>query len=160
MTTEITTRTPMALTAENVNAVLHECLSGGNAKSIHVRGVEVAGYFDPERLESRRNDIINMLDELPDEFHIPGGGGWTFLNMCIDRNHRQWTDFHRDCDALYCLGKAIGVCEFTIAQRDLWRMFPGGMPYITIKTHRPTVDGKTMNCIIIDEPINKPDNGK
>lgn len=47
------------------------------------------------------------------------------------------TDFFRcngateRADKLVCLGRAIGAVEFLL-QRDLWRVFPGGMPYIVI----------------------------
>lgn len=137
MTTTITKRETLRLSSQNVCAVFNGCLvltPGDNTAKI-VNGVQICAWFNPERLENHRADILAMLDELPDEFHVGSGNGWTFLNMCIDRNGVQWTDYHKVCDMLLCLGIAIGAVEYTIKQRDLWRMFPGEMPYITINTN-------------------------
>ena len=38
---------------------------------------------------------------------------------------------HQMQDKLVCLGRAIGAVEF-VMPRDLWKVFPGGMPYIVI----------------------------
>lgn len=138
MTTTITTREPMQLSSQNVCAVFNGCLMmipGDNTATI-VNGVQLTARFNPERLENHRADIIAMLDHLPDEFHVGSGNGWTFLNMCIDRNGVQWTDLHEVCDMLLCLGIGIDAVEYTIKQRDLWKMFPGGMPYVTINTQK------------------------
>lgn len=138
MTTSITTREPLHLTAGNVEHIFFECLNESMSDkndAITVQGIQITPAFNPERIAARRDDIISMLDELPDPFHVGSGDGWTFLNMCIGRNGEQWTDLHRTCDYLLCLGIGIGAIEYTIKQRDLWRMFPGEMPYITINTN-------------------------
>ena len=137
MTTSITTREPMQLNARNVEHIFFECLTESlkyAPDTIKVQGINITPVFRTEKLNAYRTDIISMLEQLPDTFHVGSGDGWTFLNMCIDRNGVQWTDFHRTCDYLLCLGIAIDAVEYTIKQRDLWRMFPGGMPYITINT--------------------------
>lgn len=128
----------MSLTAENVNLVYERCATEYDPDNIfiHANGIENNARFSHDILETYRESILDMLAELPDEFHAGFGNGWTFLNMILDRNGDQWTDFHATCDRLLCLGLAIGAVEYTIKQRDLWRMFPGGMPYITIKNAR------------------------
>lgn len=139
MTTSITTREPMQLNARNVEHIFFECLTESlqdTPDAIKVQGINITPVFRPAQLDVYRADIISMLESLPDEFHVGLGNGWTFLNMCIDRNGVQWTDFHRTCDYLLCLGIGIGAIEYTIKQRDLWRMFPGEMPYITINTNK------------------------
>lgn len=133
MTTSITTREPLHLTAENVESVFNRCITSDTEPDI-VNGVQINVRFNPDALATHRDDIISMLNELPDNFHVGSGDGWTFLNMCIDNTGAQWTDFHETCDKLLCLGIGIGAAQFTIKQRDLWRMFPGEMPYITINT--------------------------
>ncbi|MCM1152491.1 MAG: hypothetical protein NC328_02405 [Muribaculum sp.] len=131
MTTAITKKEPMRLTSENVEAVFIDCLA--NDKTFVVKGVNMSAAFDKQKVEAHKEDIIAMLSQTPTEFHASGGSGWTFLNLCIDNNATQWTDFHHKVDELVCLGLAIEAVEFTIKQRELWQCFPGGMPYITIK---------------------------
>lgn len=137
MTTSITNREPMQLTAANVEHIFFECLTESlqdAPDAIKVYGINITPVFRPEKLDIYRADIVSMLENLPVEFHAGFGNGWTFLNMCVDRYGNQWTDFHRTCDMFLCLGMAIGACEYTIKQRDMWKIFPGGMPYITINT--------------------------
>ena len=137
MTTSITTREPLHLTAGNVEHIFFECLNESMSDTndaITVHGIQITPAFNPDALATHRDDIISMLNELPDNFHVGSGDGWTFLNICIDNTGAQWTGFHETCDKLLCLGIGIGAAQFTIKQRDLWRMFPGGMPYITINT--------------------------
>lgn len=139
MITSITKREPMRLTDDNVNHIFNECISTKaelSENEIIVSGVRLRQPFDIDRINDHRADIIDMLNQLPDTFHVGSGDGWTFLNMCIDNHGAQWTGLHLTCDKLLCLGMAIGACQFTIKQPDLWRMFPGGMPYITININR------------------------
>lgn len=121
-------------TAENVESVFARCITSDPESDI-VNGVRINVRFNPDALASYHDDIISMLNELPDNFHVGSGGGWTFLNMCLDNTGEQWTGFHETCDKLLCLGIGIGAAQFTIKQRDLWRIFPGEMPYITINTN-------------------------
>lgn len=131
-TTEIALREPMQLTSSNVERIFRESMAESTHKTPHIRGVLIDFYFKPSEVASHREDIISMLSVLPDEFYCGRGGGWTFLNLCIDRTGRQWTDSHQICDTLVCLGLAIGVVDFTFKQRELWQCFPGCMPYLTI----------------------------
>lgn len=98
---------------------------------VEVHGV-VAGFgLHPERLKEKEPEIIALLEELPDEFKTIGGGGHSFLNLCNDKHGTQWADTHKTCDALLCLGIAIGKAEI-LMPRELWGALPGGMPYISI----------------------------
>lgn len=131
MTTAITKKEPMRLTSANVEAVFKDCLT--NKKTFVVKGVSMSVAFDEQKVEAHKEDIIAMLSQTATEFHASGGGGWSFLNLCIDSTGTQWTDFHLMVDELICLGLAIDAVEFTFKQRELWQCLPGGMPYITIK---------------------------
>ncbi len=129
----------MPLTAGNVEHIFFECLTESlqdSPDAIKVYGINITPVFRPEKLDIHRADIVSMLEQLPDTFHVGSGDGWTFLNMCIDRNGAQWTDLHRTCDMLLTLGIGIGACQFTIQQRDLWKMIAGSMPQIKINTNR------------------------
>ncbi len=91
--------------------------------------------FHPERLESHRDEVKEMLWNLPKQF-LPtaagGGGGWSFLNACQDANDEQWTGLHRTMDALFCLGIALDLATWLLP-RDFWSELPGGMPYVVVK---------------------------
>ena len=129
MTDEISFKEPIRLTSENVEAIFKDCLT--DERSFIVHGVRKRASFDREKVEAHEEEIMQMLMQLPTQFHRPGGGGWTFLNMCIDRDGNQWTDLHDMQDKLVCLGRAIGSVEF-LMPRDWRKVFPGGMPYIVI----------------------------
>jgi hypothetical protein len=91
--------------------------------------------FHPERLESHRAEVTTMLQNLPQAFRETehgGGGGWSFLMACNDRNDVQWTGLHQTMDALFSLGKGLGLVEW-LMPRELWPAFPGGMPYVVVK---------------------------
>lgn len=50
---------------------------------IIVQGIVCNVAFDPIRLENARDEVVEMLLQLPDEFKKSIGGGWSFLYMCI-----------------------------------------------------------------------------
>ena len=116
------------LTAANVEAVFNACAREGGRL---VQGIVHTFAFDPEVLERRRADIEQMLDGLPGEFHEDIGGGWAFLNACMDRDGRQWADLHLTMEKLVTLGLAIGRVRFPMP-RDWWKSLPGGMPYFVV----------------------------
>lgn len=120
----------MNLTSENVQRIFKDCVSYG-PDIIPVEGVRMKASFSVKKLATHVNEITEMLEQLPDKSHEGKGDGWTFLNMCIDKSGQQWTDFHTVCDMLVCLGLAIGQLSFVLP-RELWKIFPGGMPYIVV----------------------------
>lgn len=119
----------MYLTDKNVRKVFKACLSDDN--SFIVCGVQFTVYFDRNKIARHKRDIAQMLARLPKDFMRSGGEGWSFLNMCIDADGRQWTDYHQTMDMLVCLGVAIGAVSF-ILPRNLWTALPGGMPYVVV----------------------------
>jgi hypothetical protein len=125
----------VGLTAEHVNAVFMDCIfKDGEDTSNHVvaEGIAHTVGFNPERLESHRQEITDMLAELPDDFKVSGGGGYSFLNACLDRNGNQWTGLHQTMEQLVQLGIATNQVEYCLP-RDMWSAFPGGMPYFMVK---------------------------
>lgn len=76
--------------------------------------------------------ILAMLLELPDEFRASAGGGWSFLNACMDRHGNQWTGLHARMAQLFALGMGAGLVECQLP-RSVWDVLPGGMPYYVIK---------------------------
>lgn len=124
----------MNLTAENVHNVFINCLfKEGESQDIFVKaeGVITNVGFHPDRLKNNEGYIQDMLDCLPEAFRKDSGGGWSFLNMCNDKNDEQWADLHQTMDELVCLGLATGKMSYLLP-RELWKALPGGMPYLVI----------------------------
>lgn len=120
----------MNLTSDNVNKIFMKCLFSENEDTtnyIEAKGVKTHVCFNPTRLEENKLNIINMLDDLPNEFKTSGGGGMTFLNACVDKHNNQWGG-HSSIDQLICLGLGIGKVQY-LMEREFWPHLPGGVPY-------------------------------
>lgn len=129
----------MKLTPQAVETILmdvlykpEEIVNGETpTDAIITEGVMSKFGFHPVRLAAHQKEIEELLHELPKEFQEKTGGGWSFLNACMDKNGEQWGE-HRDIDNLVCLGIAIGKAHIQLP-RDMWNLFPGGMPYFIVK---------------------------
>ena len=120
--------------AQKVEETFRQCLYYENENNeenkthmIKVYGIIGRFGLDPIKIENYKPEIQAFINELPDEF----GDGWSFLNMCMDRNGEQWGE-HTHCEMLMVLGVAAGLLEYCLPRR-LWPILPGGMPYIQIK---------------------------
>lgn len=124
----------MKLTTNNVEALFTKCLfEKGETPEPHVvgEGVLTLAHFHPGRLKESEADIASMCDELHPNFHKDSGGGFSFLNLCEDKNGRQWADLHITMDKLVALGMATGKLSYFLP-RPMWSSLPGGMPYIIV----------------------------
>lgn len=122
------------LSTKRVENVFMDCLfRGGEDTSSHVKaeGITTNVGFHPERLKNHETEIIEMLNELPDEFKETSGGGMSFLNACNDKQGNQWTSFHHTMEQLFQLGIASGKVKLLLP-RKMWGVLPGGMPYYVI----------------------------
>lgn len=100
--------------------------------AVIVSGIVNTFGLHPERVEAHRTEIESIIAEWPMEFRSVsrgGGGGWSFLNACMDRDGNQWGE-QRNVEQLMCLGVAIG--KVTVVPRELWDALPGGMPYFEV----------------------------
>jgi len=140
----------MELTSENLQGVTKDCMPeegeitsaqaqdilDGKVESdkfvVLIKGIVSTFAFVKEKITKHEEDIRSMLSELPENFRQDKGGGWTFLNACNRADGVQWTGLHRDMEALFCLGIAAGLAEWTMP-REMWEVMPGGMPYVAIK---------------------------
>ncbi|HEY0965468.1 MAG TPA: hypothetical protein VGE13_03235 [Candidatus Saccharimonadales bacterium] len=123
------------LTPQHVETVFMACLfKDGEDISDHIvaEGIVQTVGFHPGRIDEYRQEIHDMLAELPDEFKTSGGGGYSFLNACMDKHGNQWTGMHQTQEQLVQLGIAIGEVEYCLP-REMWMAFPGGMPYFMVK---------------------------
>lgn len=117
-----------------VDVIFKDCLfREGEDTQGHVRaeGITLVVGFHPERLESHRGEIEIMLGKLPREFRKSGGGGWSFVNACVDKDGNLWTGDHRHMEQLFLLGLGIGKVR-SLMPRDAWSVLPGGMPYYVV----------------------------
>ena len=133
----------MQLTSKAVHEIIMDCLfneTEDRSKAVIVKGI-VAGFgFNPVKLEKHREEILDLLDELSDDYKEGGGGGMTFLNACNDKHGNQWTGEHRTMEELFCLGIGIGAVTECMP-RDMWEVMPGGMPYYAIKKREIVKNG-------------------
>ena len=126
-------RSTLELTQENVAMVQKDCYGDpSNLGTITIQGIENTYAYDKQKLEEHEKDITDMLSQLPDTFFKSKGGGWSFLNMCVRKDTYQWTGLHLMVEYLMCLGIASGKIE-SLVPRDMWKILPGGMPYVAIK---------------------------
>jgi hypothetical protein len=103
--------------------------------AVVVEGIVNTYGFQPQRLESHRDEITKMLQGLPWQFrptNVGGDGGWSFLNACEDANGELWTGEHRTVEALLVLGIGLGLAEWLLP-KEIWSALPGGMPYVVVK---------------------------
>jgi hypothetical protein len=120
-------------TAEKVLKIFDEVLfrEGKSTSVKEVVAVASVVRFDADKLKEKESDIVSLLAEMPDSFKKSGGGGMSFLELCMDKNGHQWADLHQTMDILVALGLAIGKVEFCLS-REYWNVLPGGMPYVAI----------------------------
>lgn len=124
----------MRLTDDRVEEIFRDCLlNEGEDTSNHVlaEGIRITVGFHPERLERHKEEIAQLLMELPIQFRQSSGGGSSFLAACNDRHDNQWTGLHQRMEQLFQLGMATGLAK-CLAPREMWPLLPGGMPYYAV----------------------------
>lgn len=102
------------------------------ANAVVVDGVLGRFVFNPDRLESHREQVKRWLELLPHEFRKSGGGGWSFLNACNLADGTQWTGLHERMNQLFSLAIGLKLAKWSLP-REMWGVMPGGMPYVEIE---------------------------
>lgn len=123
----------MPIDADRVNEIFLDCLFQDGEDHTHhvaVHGITVNVGLHPGRLEGHREEIIGLLDQLPNSFKAEGGE--SFILACYDKDDQQWTGLHERMEQLFILGMAIGRVEYAVA-RQSWVFLPGGLPTMVIK---------------------------
>lgn len=124
----------MSLTSQAVDDMMIKCLFGESEPmddAIMVQGIVNNYTFHPARIAENADAISEILSDLPDEFQSTKGGGWSFLNACMDRKGEQWTGLHQQQERLFVLGIAAGKARW-LMPREMWSVLPGGMPYVAV----------------------------
>ena len=121
------------LDAERVTRVYEACHD--HKGTLAFDGIAFRARYSAEKISEYRDEIREMLMELPEQFRETGGKGWSFLNACYDRQGNHWGE-HKDMARLFTLGQAADLveCQFP---RILWEALPGQMPYYLIKDREP-----------------------
>lgn len=166
---EIQKETLGSLSSENVEEILSYCIAdipsctNGEeyADLIISHGITSDFLFSKKRLEVMKPFISSMCDELPKEFKPSGGGGYTFLNACTDKNGRLWTGMHHIMEMLFVMGNAIGKTAYLLP-REIWAALPGGVPYLIVNDEcKPVEDNseetKKFICHAKELRIKKPE---
>lgn len=127
------------LTSENVNTIFMDCLfqeGEDTSDPALAEGVLNKFGFHKGRLESHREEILELLLQLPDEFHLSKGGGWSFLNACMTRDGDHWAE-HATIEQLLVLGLATNQARYLMPRKQ-WGIMPGGMPYFSVGVETTT----------------------
>lgn len=98
-------------------------------KMIIIEGIAATYGFNSIKVSEYEKEINLMLDDT----NITFKNGWSFLNLCFDKDNNQWTGSHKAMEQLMCLGMAIKRVYYCMNDREFWKILPGGMPYIVIK---------------------------
>ena len=123
----------MQLTAENVSNVFSDCLfkdGEDHSNFIEAHGITISVGFNPVKLKENEEKIKDLLGQLPETFFDKRGGGWSFLQACVDSTGRQWGE-HMNMQELFLLGIGIGLVQECLP-KEFWGALPGGVPYYVI----------------------------
>lgn len=123
------------ITATNMSQLVSEafmkCLfeeGEDTSNYVKVEGITNNYELHPQRLEEQRELVTAMLAELPVEFKE----GYTFLNICTNKNGELWTGDHRVCEQLIVMAIGLDLMSYCLP-KEMWAILPGGVPYIIVK---------------------------
>ena len=91
---------------------------------IAVEGLMRNFGFNPRKIEKHKPEIKSMLDQIE---QLPEGISFLVFGKCKDSDN-LWGE-HVNYEQLIALGIASGYL-FYLTPRNLWSVFPGGVPYI------------------------------
>ena len=125
----------IVITATNMS----ELVSNSFMKCLFKEGEDTSNYvkvegimknfgLHPQRLEEQRELVTAMLAELPVEFK----DGWTFLDICTNKNGELWTGEHSVCEQLIVMEIGLNLMDYCFP-REMWAILPGGVPYLIVK---------------------------
>src|SRR4030095_2083945 len=131
----------MELSAKAVETIFVDCLFTKEEvalkgekeppeNAVMVEGIMRTFGFHRERLEGHREDVKELLAQLPSEFQQGVGGGWSFLNACMTKDSKLWGE-HIHMEELFCPGIGLGLAKWQF-RREMWSSLPGSMPYVTV----------------------------
>lgn len=130
------------LTPETVQNIFFDCLftkeevkdlAPGQSPpgAVLVRGVTVSVGMHQDRLNKHKEEIKELLSQLPDAFYSNKGGGMSLLNLpFLNDETTQWGE-HKSAEQLMLMGIASKLMKYC-APKEMWAALPGGVPYVVI----------------------------
>lgn len=97
--------------------------------SIEVEGLDQKFNFNLIRLESHREFIKKIIDEMPEEFLKEGE---SFLKLTVTSGGYQWTTNHKRCEQFVVMAIGLGLAEY-VFPREKWKNLLKGAPVIRLK---------------------------
>lgn len=126
--------------SQQVHSLMMDCLFkpqeivDGKPPENHILVDGILGQFalHPERTKNNKDKIKDILNQMPEAFHVGKGGGMSFLNLCETKDGEHWAE-HSTMNSLVVLGIATEQAAYCIP-REMWSALPGGMPYVMFLT--------------------------
>lgn len=97
-------------------------------KTTVVEGINITVHLHKKRLESHKKEIESMIDNLSEVFYK----GYSFINMCLDKNEEEWTSIAKVQQELLLLALGIDKMRYCLPKEE-WDVFPYGVPYVISK---------------------------
>jgi hypothetical protein len=119
-----------AISESRVEELFLSCLTGGD-NYIRLEGILADFGLDKTVLEANREEITELVKNLPGPFRQSEGGGWTFLKAHRDYNGVVWTEQPAHVEQIMLLGMGIGLIEYCLP-RNMWSLLPNNVPYFRI----------------------------
>ena len=124
----------LALNDEAVNAIFQGCTVQKGDDPFTTSPVQHITHevarFSQHRLDGHREDIHQLVNQLPDLFRKAGGGSYAYSQL--NRLGHRWTKFEPIQERLVQLGFAIGEIEF-VHPRKYWPALYQGRPLLFVK---------------------------
>lgn len=114
--------------AKKVRELITSTIAKPGESHLQVDGIMNNFAFDVQKIDEHKEEITELVKLMPETFRKSEGGGWSFLNLCMDKDGNQWGE-HSDMEALTCLAIAAGIGSYLLP-REMWKALPGSVPYI------------------------------
>lgn len=96
-------------------------------KAIKVQGLENTFYLNPKKIEKRKDDILELVEFVPDENFLRGkGGGATVLNLTETKYGDEWGDV-KDVSLFCVLSIASNFASWKQISSNI---LPRNLPFI------------------------------
>ena len=115
-------------------------------QALQTRGISTVTKtygFDPVKLDKHSNDIKEMISQLSSNFD-ECNQGYTFMDLPFkgDGNCKQQWGEQYNGNLLMALGIASGWMKLTLEDPELWKVLPGGVPYVYRTEKRQDMSSK------------------
>jgi hypothetical protein len=127
--------------AKTVNEIFMDCLyeekdlpedKSTPKDAVLAEGLTLNVGFHPEKLKSHRQEIIEVIKEMPDAF-IKGNAEPIDCHFYLHRGLKKCALQHQTMEELVLLAIASELGGYCLP-RETWSALPGGVPYVWFST--------------------------